>query len=96
MDSAVFNNIKKYITENKIVNAQVFWLKIKLDRQYEFEQYILKNPKNKKQIEDFIRTQRDIKNLSANKTRIPGKISKNFYHKMLKYAFKILEFPRIF
>ena len=55
MDSAVFNNIKKYITENKIVNAQVFWLKIKLDRQYEFEQYILKNPKNKKQIEDFIR-----------------------------------------
>ena len=60
MDSAVFNNIKKYITENKIVNAQVFWLKIKLDRQYEFEQYILKNPKNKKQIEDFIRSQRDI------------------------------------
>lgn len=55
MDSAVFNNIKKYITENKIVNAQVFWLKIKLDMQYEFEQYILKNPKNKKQIEDFIR-----------------------------------------
>ena len=61
MDSAVFNNIKKYITENKIVNAQVFWLKIKLDRQYEFEQYILINPKNKKQIEDFIRSQRDIK-----------------------------------
>ena len=58
MDSAVFNNIKKYITENKIVNAQVFWLKIKLDRQYEFEQYTLKNPKNKKQVEDFIRKQR--------------------------------------
>ena len=58
MDSAVFNNIKKYITENKIVNAQVFWLKIKLDRQYEFEQYILKTPKNKKQVEDFIRKQR--------------------------------------
>ena len=58
MDSAVFNNIKKYITENKIVNAQVFWLKIKLDRQYEFEQYILKNQKNKKQVEDFIRKQR--------------------------------------
>ena len=58
MDSAVFNNIKKYITENKIVNAQVFWLKIKLDRQYEFEQYILKNTKNKKQVEDFIRKQR--------------------------------------
>ena len=58
MDSAVFNNIKKYITENKIVNAQVFWLKIKLDRQYEFEQYILKNPKYKKQVEDFIRKQR--------------------------------------
>ena len=58
MDSAVFNNIKKYITENKIVNAQVFWLKIKLDRQYEFEQYILKNPKNKKQVEDLIRKQR--------------------------------------
>lgn len=48
MDSAVFNNIKKYITENRIVNAQVFWLKIKLDRQYEFEQYILKNPKKQK------------------------------------------------
>ena len=61
MDSAVFNNIKKYITENKIVNAQVFWLKIKLDRQYEFEQYILKNPKNKKQIEYFIRSQRDVR-----------------------------------
>ena len=61
MDSAVFNNIKKYITENKIVNAQVFWLKIKLDRQYEFEQYILKNPKNKKRIEDFIRSQRDVR-----------------------------------
>ncbi|MCI6819664.1 MAG: hypothetical protein PUB35_03760 [Campylobacteraceae bacterium] len=61
MDSAVFNNIKKYITENKIVNAQVFWLKIKLDRQYEFEQYILKNPKNKKQIEYFIRTQKDVR-----------------------------------
>ena len=61
MDSAVFNNIKKYITENKIVNAQVFWLKIKLDRQYEFEQYILKNPKNKQQIEDFIRSQRDVR-----------------------------------
>ena len=61
MDSAVFNNIKKYITENKIVNAQVFWLKIKLDRQYEFEQYILKNPKNKKQIEDFSRSQRDVR-----------------------------------
>lgn len=61
MDSAVFNNIKKYITENKIVNAQVFWLKIKLDRQYEFEQYTLKNPKNKKQIEDFIRSQRDVR-----------------------------------
>ena len=58
MDSAVFNNIKKYITENRIVNAQVFWLKIKLDRQYEFEQDILKNPKNKKQVEDFIRKQR--------------------------------------
>ena len=58
MDSAVFNNIKKYITENKIVNAQVFWLKIKLDRQYEFDQYILKNTKNKKQVEDFIRKQR--------------------------------------
>ncbi|MCI7550517.1 MAG: hypothetical protein MSA33_08790 [Campylobacter sp.] len=61
MDSAVFNKIKKYITENKIVNAQVFWLKIKLDRQYEFEQYILKNPKNKKQIEYFIRSQRDVR-----------------------------------
>ena len=61
MDSAVFNNIKKYITENRIVNAQVFWLKIKLDRQYEFEQYILKNPKNKKQIEYFIRSQRDVR-----------------------------------
>ena len=61
MDSAVFNNIKKYITENKIVNAQVFWLKIKLDRQYEFEQYILKNPKNKKQIEYFICSQRDVR-----------------------------------
>ena len=61
MDSAVFNNIKKYITENKIVNAQVFWLKIKLDRQYEFEQSKLKNPKNKKQIEDFIRSQRDVR-----------------------------------
>ena len=58
MDSAVFNNIKKYIIEKKIINTHVFWLKIKLDRQYEFEQYILKNPKNKKQVEAFIRKQR--------------------------------------
>lgn len=64
MDSAVFGSIKKYIIENKISNAQVFWLKVKLDRQYEFEEYILKNPKNKKQVEDFIRTIRDVRKLS--------------------------------
>lgn len=71
MDSAVFNNIKKYITENKIVNAQVFLLKIKLDRQYEFEQYILKNPKKQKASRRLYpqAKKRDIKKLTTNKSR---------------------------